>query len=302
MPLLDTFIGWYLCSASRHVHEILRPGYPCRLFMDIDDPKNTPEFSNFVTNLEQITKRFIKEDFGIDDPQPFYLKAHRPEKQSLHIIYENVIFGGFEMLQPFMEKVSDAVKRDQRLDLHVYSKETCRRLRIAFSSSWGKKNPLIPINDSECIPSKEVLLRTLLTINTNNTIVKAPALYRAVSTDIENLHDDALERIFDWLKQMYNIPQSKIYKKHISSDFSVLMINPPLPCKVAGGIHKSQSTYFYVRFHGLGRITGYFQCADSTCSHVKIPYEANLDALVNPNINNVAIENSAKRIKLDLNQ
>lgn len=284
MPNVQMFLAWYLNLKRKNVHEMMRPGYPCRLFVDVDDPKKSPDFDIFVKRLVDTIQRFVLQDFNIKDAGAFHLQAHREDKKSLHIVFEHVCFSGYELIKDFMQKVFDAVDQDDRLDMKVYSATTPRRLRIAYSTGYNMDNPLVPADPACGDDRSTVLLRSLLTVNLSKQLIRSTSgsIPRSVSTPVVTDNDEPVDRIFEWLKMYYSLKQERVYKHHFSPDLSVININPPLFCRVKGDFHTSQSMCFYIQFHGMRRVTGYFRCADSTCSHVHTPYEEILDDIAFP--------------------
>lgn len=278
---VDAFIAWYAKCKQRNLHEFMRPGFPCRLFMDIDDPKNSRFFDLFVTELERVTKELLLEDFNISDPSIQYWSAHREGKKSLHVIYENVVFDDFGEMQFWMDKVIKKLGENYRMDDRVYG-TTPRRLRMPYSTTVGLCNPLVPVTRG--MTWNESLKRSLVTCIPDGAHHISLNVSYPSHLEIEgDANSAAVNRIREWVQRFYSV-KKMCRTKVLDTNFYVIAINPPLFCPVKNGFHAKQSTFMFIRLTDMNTAEMYFQCADSTCSHVRIPYKGNISDVAFPNI------------------
>lgn len=285
-PTLELFLRWYCSQNVRHVHELIRPLYPARFFIDVDDTKKSPDFEAFVTDLDVKCRRLICDELLVKDPQMFPLEAHREDKWSTHLIYSNVIFQGYEQMFEFAQKVHIACGTDKRMDMHLYSPTRPRRLRIAYSCSIERKNPLVP-KDKTMSPI-DVLLQSLVT-----AMPKTPLYVQVSSTFMEKEETNSMmmsanDRILNWFRLMFTDADCKfkIYASEsnaTNATGAMFTIQPGLKCVAKGGyFHKTQGTFFIVRYNGQKHAEGVFKCADSECRHFVTPYIGNLSAVAFP--------------------
>lgn len=290
-PTVVKFIEWYVKQKGKHVHELIRPGYPARFFVDIDDKNKSADYEAFVKKLDDTCKALLRSTYNFADPQSFTLVAHREDKFSTHIIYENAVFSGAEQMYDFAYSLFDAIGRDKRMDMQLYSSTSPTRLRIAYSCSCGKTNPLVS-PDKSLMPI-DVLFRSLITALPKEPIFLSVSTFVMEREETNSACLSATERVVDWIKLMYT--RDKVYSK-TEENRCFLTIQPGLFCPVKKGMHATQSTFFVVTFLGESCAKGYFQCADLDCRKHKFPYKGNLTAVAFPkNIFSQSL--NAKRIK-----
>jgi len=128
-------------NKTNHYYEVI-DGVQ-RLYMDIDIPNNTRDFTEDVINVKDV----IKSDY----PNAIIniYSSHREKKQSFHIIVKNIyVYDNVQCkyrIQQIVDKCPDEIK--QFIDMSIYSRY--QLFRLMHSSKFDQHNTKILIEGSE---------------------------------------------------------------------------------------------------------------------------------------------------------
>lgn len=155
----NAFLAAFLGNRkARFWHECIFPHRPCRLYADIEftgDEMRLGEARRIEVE-ENVRRRLLERNPDVPRAwtEPIVLDACRPDKYSVHLIYENVWFASGSDAGRFMQGVP-------YVDPHYPARDKTVWLRMPFSAKRAFANPLLPREpkpESLCTEDFEILM------------------------------------------------------------------------------------------------------------------------------------------------
>jgi len=153
-----------------HYYEYYENDQPIKLFFDIDQPI-TIHSSYTIDSLIQTTLNIIQPYITNQDQSTIILNASTPTKNSLHIIFPNIIFPNISNMNQFVKQIKQETNHvyfDKKIiDTSIYAP---RCFRIMHCSKFDKNNTLIlhSTHNYKQINDYQLFLDTLLLHNTES--------------------------------------------------------------------------------------------------------------------------------------
>lgn len=191
-------------------HEYVVPDRPVKLFLDVDDKKGRDGWDELL----QETHRAVRDLIGRECDVRIW-EAHTPEKKSAHVVFPYVWFENAASLYEFMQTLHVALRKDDRVDMQVYSRTAYKSLRVPYCSSVGKDNPLVPRGG----PPEFDFSRFTESLITQGEVVNAMRIEASIPArvDFAELDEDpdkiaAMSRIAAWIQEFWSV--QKLEVKH----------------------------------------------------------------------------------------
>ena len=263
---------------DRNFYEIILDEYPCKLFFDCEfvpslnpDTRMDTVLSTIHSTLEKIMGKAMKD--------PIRLDANGKDKQSTHLIYDDVVFASrhhsnhcvctLMMDQMRQDKTYTSIqvkagngRQTTAVDLAVY--DTDRNFRMYGSRKAGSTRVLY--RNGEQSMDDHILLRSLVTVIKKGV---TPIRYEIVGRGTKRKRGAQDSRIARKIEKDLQIFHKFDPNKHILYDngkrgdrMHLFEISPSLYCPKAKRRHRKNNTYFVYNKHSK---RGFLQCADPDC-------------------------------------
>lgn len=143
----EAYLRRYTDSSARRTHEYIfdDPSLAIKLFFDLEmkDITSDAEIAKFRSEMHFVverTKRLLLEKWRIVAGEPLVLDASREGKESVHVVFDRVVFENvFEVGRFVEENFGDS----KIIDVHMYDGR--QTLRIPYSVGNGKRVALCPV-------------------------------------------------------------------------------------------------------------------------------------------------------------
>ena len=139
---LPAFVEYYLKLPrdERRHYEIVLKGYPCKLYFDLESPKNAAPSQKTKPKMDRIIceiKSLVGAVLGPSECE--ILEAHRPDKSSTHLVLPHVFRNNQHMKHFVLNEVHKNLSPEHAafIDLGVYDTDRCFRMLASQKQSKG---------------------------------------------------------------------------------------------------------------------------------------------------------------------
>ena len=191
----------------RYFHEYAFPNRPVKVYFDLDDDENLPDWEDFVSRVSSTARELL----NAPNEEIIRLNADCPEKQSAHLIFPEKWLDSPASLHSFVCDVKSRIDGDKRLDTQPYSSDpdVLKSIRAPWCTSYRRTNVLLPEGETALVFNEAVFLKCLVThgVPSNVSTYSNPRLViRAPHTlDTDPVKIKIMRRIEEWIKMFWNV-------------------------------------------------------------------------------------------------